>query len=75
MGLTFKKDRGGNNKLSSVSASEELTSGNIQFLEDIGLKVINNGRPGHSARTNVRRDLVGKGVSHPQPLRFIEIKQ
>ena len=74
MGLTFKKDRVSNKGISSVSASEELTRENIQFLEEIGFKV-NNGHSGHSARTNVRRDLVGKGVSHPQPLRFIEIKQ
>jgi hypothetical protein len=75
MGLTFKKDRVSNTKLSSVSASEGLTSENIQFLEEIGFKVVNNGYSGYSARTDVRRDLMGKGVSHSQPLRFIEIKQ
>ena len=77
MGLSFKKREPTGKQVGASSSTEELTSENIHFLEKIGLKLVkqNNGDTGYNARTDIRRDYMGKGISYAQPLRFIKIKQ
>ena len=76
MGLSFRQGQSANKQVGTASSTEELTSENIRFLEEIGLKLArNNGYTGYNTGTDVRRDHLGKGISYAQPLRFIKIKQ
>ena len=74
MGLSFKKREPTDKQLISSLAVEGLTSDNIRFLQDIGLKLVNDGNTGYSAGADIRRNPMGKGISHAQPLRFVKIE-
>ena len=76
MGLSFKRREPTGKQVSTTSSAiEGLTSDNIRFLQEIGLKLINNGNIGYSAGSDIRRNPMGKGISYAQPLRFVKIEQ
>jgi hypothetical protein len=74
MGLSFKNKHTQEGHVSSSRAVEELTRENRRFLQKVGFKLNDYGHIGYNPRTDFRRDLVGKGIPHAQPLRFIKIK-
>ena len=75
MGFLFNKKRPLTDDVSVCRAGDRLTSNNIRFLEELGLVLTEYGYTGYKTGSNFRRNHMGKGAAHPQPLRFIEIKQ
>lgn len=75
MGLSFGSGASADKEVTTSTDLKRLKIENIRFLEKIGLKINNNGYTEYNTGTDIRRNLMGKGISHAQPLRFVQIKQ
>lgn len=76
MGLSFDHNSAHTqNNFSPSPTSEQLTAENIRFLNKLGFTVTDNGYTGYKTRACIRRDSMGKGISHTPTLRFIEIRK
>src|SRR5436190_4010313 len=73
MGFLFNKKRSITDDVSVGRAGDRLTSNNIRFLEELGLVLTEYGYTGYTSGSHFRRDHMGKGTAHPQPLRLTKI--
>lgn len=79
MGLSFNRNNTGfiQTNFSSSPTSDWLTTENIKSLNELGFTVIDNGYTTrrYTTWTSVQWDGMRKGISHPQTLRLIEIRE